>query len=175
MQAIYINWHGPFLYENIATGKFCDDEFHEYLSGYGHYAITGMTPRQRIARMQYLGITEQLYKQRFSDKSHKIHLVTRKRELWLGKIVYPKKVARKTLEDAEYMLIYFNDEAVLCERKTQNAPKVDCAVISHFFKKGSFEQRHNLPAIVRMIPEVMTWDTELRALRYCSRMKNLQL
>ena len=56
--------------------------------------------------IQYCGITEGNFSSRFRNH-HKLPLITREREFWLGTVVVPANASRYYLEIAEALIIYF--------------------------------------------------------------------
>lgn len=91
---VTVCWRGPYSYQEI------DDQ-----SGYGLYLFTGKCKYQRVARVQYCGITEQLYLKRFQSH-HIIDDIERDLQIWLGQIIVPRRPARSTLLHAEWAVIY---------------------------------------------------------------------
>ena len=175
MNTILLRWHGPFSLAEITNGRQGATKQIEACGGNGLYAVTGKTKGQRLSRLQYIGITEQKYRARFYDKNHKVYSVSREQKIWLGKIAFGE-TDRKLLELAESMLIYFNDEVdILNEKKVFSPPKQSCALISAFFKKDTGEPYVRLPAIVRMLPEVLVWDKESSILRYKEKLNFLYM
>ncbi|SHN51990.1 hypothetical protein [Desulfovibrio litoralis] len=180
METIYINWHGPFTRDDINCENHCKDDDCLCLSGNGLYALFGMQKYERKAKLQYIGLTQRRYIDRFNEKQdtenqHRINDISRNLMIWLGKVETPKRtVKREILEAAEYALIYFS-EPQMNEKKTIYAPKFDCTVISRFFHKNSDKLRKRIPKLLNDIPDVISWNASPRnELHYCTRLKLIQ-
>ena len=176
MKTIFVNWHGPFAYEEIKNRHhYLSGDSTKYLEGNGLYAITGSVKYQRGKPiLQYIGITEKPYAERFRNH-HILEKVTRDVNFWLGKVVNSAGATRKDFEDAEYIMVFFNSAAPLNERKGVNPPKFECSVISKFFKGNKMIPYKNVPAIVHDLPEVMIWNPETLELQYCRKLKIFKL
>ncbi len=81
---IIVNWRGPFLYSEI-------EENPEW--SYGLYLATGRLKHGREATIQYCGITEGSFIDRFRNH-HKVHKINREQEFWIGTVSYPNEVTR---------------------------------------------------------------------------------
>lgn len=169
MKTIYLNWYGPFTYDDISNGRHCAERYTKCLEGNGLYAITGKEKYKHNASLQYIGITTQAYVKRFYNH-HKLDKINRDVKIWLGNLSSLRTTTKRHLEDVEYILVYFNDASYLNERKITQAPNFDYAVISKFFKKDGISPYKNVPAIVRDIPEVLIWNHGVKELRYCRKL-----
>jgi hypothetical protein len=146
---IKIHWKGPYFKEDITeldVGK-----------NWGAYLLTGKQKFKQV-NQQYIGITEQSYKIRFSDPTHPINFIVRDLEIWLGEIIYPHidNYTRKHLESAEKILIYYW-QPELNNKCTRYAPESSITVVSHWFKKNG-EPRKN--QVYSDLPDVISWDCE---------------
>jgi len=144
-QTIVIEWCGPVAEEIVS----------EWGDG-GLYMFTGRQKFHRADQLQYIGITERYFKDRFAAH-HKLDLITRDRRCWLGKIIHPSRLSREWLERAEDILIYFADPA-LNKRKKVRVP-YPTAVISHWFNQHG-EPRYNRSGVFKNFPDVISWDGE---------------
>lgn len=142
---IKVHWTGPYSIEEI-------DEQEN-----GLYFVSGKRKYGRVEQIQYCGITEGRYLNRFANH-HKLPLVTKDLEIWLGQIVYPTSFNRQHLETAESMIVYFWQPA-LNERKCYHPPK-PTTLISHWFKKDG-SPRFNQRSIYKYLHDVLCWDGEL--------------
>jgi hypothetical protein len=144
---IRVHWHGPYSL----------DEAGESERGNGLYLFTGKRSYERNEQIQYCGITEGLYKNRFKQH-HKLFEITRELGIWLGEIVYPQDPTRTHLEIAESIIVYFW-QPNLNERKKVYPPK-PTALISHWFKPDG-APRFNQLSIYADLHDVLCWDGEL--------------
>ena len=110
-EAIIIQWKGPYTHEMI-------EEMEE---GNGLYLLGGKLKYERRNWIQYCGITEGTYKNRFYNH-HKISQIYRELNIWLGQIIFPKKFSRYYLEIAESIIVYFW-QPELNEKKILTLPK----------------------------------------------------
>jgi len=142
-QTIVIEWCGPVSLETIS----------DWGPG-GLYMFTGKLKGQQYDRIQYIGITEGRYQDRFY-RHHKIDLITRDRKCWVGKVMHPHRLRREWLERAESILIYLVDPK-LNSRKKVYLPR-PTAIISHWFTQEG-EPRYNRHGIFKKFPDVISWD-----------------
>lgn len=142
---IKIHWHGPYTIDNVKDSK-------PYS---GIYLFAGKRKYQREAEIQYCGITENAFYRRFADH-HKINLVTRECEIWLGEAVYPEQLSREHLEAAEALIIYFW-QPELNDKKRANPPTNAITVISHWLKRDG-KPRMKQKAIYKNLDDVLCWD-----------------
>ena len=170
MKTIHINWYGPFTLEEIDKNFENEKEINrrkkDSLYRNGFYVWTGKTQGQHSEHIQYIGITERAFVDRFWATEHKNWYIAKKdKKVWIGKITNAK-TTREDFEDAEYILVSYckrNNQARLNEKKT-NLPQFSCTVISSFFKKD--ESRYEkVPSIIRAISEVVIWDAETGEIR----------
>lgn len=166
MQTIFVNWYGPFtlaeVYEAHKVSYESEKNDKGSLTQYGLYAFTGKRERQRQdACLQYIGITTEAYKWRFSHPNHAHYIINRDKQAWLGKINNLKY--EEYIKFAEHVLISLC--APPLNRIQLNLPDFECTVISKFFKKN-MDPYKIVRSIIRVIPEVVIWDThELRSNR----------
>ena len=144
---IIIHWKGPFLLEDVQASEF----------GNGLYLFTGKRKHERIEQIQYFGITEGLYRNRFNNYHHKIFEVTRDLSIWLGEIAYPSGFNRQHLETAEAILIYFW-QPNLNDRKKVTPPKAT-TLISHWFKPDGTPRIYQ-KQLYKDLADVLCWDGE---------------
>lgn len=142
-QTIVVEWCGPVAWETIA-------EFDEG----GLYMFSGKLKGQKYDRIQYIGITQQQFHNRFK-KHHKIDLVTRDRKCWLGRVVHPEELGRTGLERAESILIYVVDPKLNTRKKVR--PPRPTAIISHWFTQDG-DPRYKRQGILKDFPDVISWD-----------------
>lgn len=142
-QTIVIKWHGPVSWDAL-----------ENMEGGGLYAISGTQKYQRGIHVQYIGITEQKYTKRF-DRRHKVNLITRNLNIWVGTVIHPIDLARAGLERAESMLIYILNPP-LNEKKRFQLPH-PTTIISHWFNEKD-KARYKRQSIFKHLPDVVFWD-----------------
>ena len=142
-KTIIIRWEGPVTMDSLKRG-----------TGGGLYLLSGLCKYERKDSIQYCGITERDFPDRFAQH-HKVSLIRRNLRCWTGTVIYPKRASRTTLETAESCLIYFA-QPPLNDRKTVNPPKAT-TVISHWFKPNG-EPRYNQQGLLSHFPDVVSWD-----------------
>ncbi|NIC06554.1 hypothetical protein [Billgrantia bachuensis] len=143
---IRLHWRGPYLLEEVCRSDI----------GNGLYLLTGKRKYERNEQIQYCGITESLYKNRFKQH-HKIFEITRDLGVWLGEVVYPQEHSY-SLEIAESIIVYFW-QPNLNERKRIYPPR-PTALLSHWFKNDG-APRYNQLSIYADLHDVLCWDGEL--------------
>lgn len=125
-----VDWYGPYTLEEARTAT---PDF-----GDGIYMATGACKYQRAVRPQYLGITSSL-SSRLNGDHHKLSLVTREQELWLGEIASYRRPGRKTkatdrmLDLAEWAHIYFL-QLPLNEKKRAQPPDYPITVYNRWWR-----------------------------------------
>ncbi len=143
-QMLTVNWAGPFTQHDFnVTG-----------SSWGLYFFRGKCKAQRYSRIQYCGITEQYFSERFRNH-HKLHDVRRDLEIWLGRIVNPRRVTRSLLEQAEHMIIHALDLPLNEQCRTSEPPPT--TIISQWYDR--YGQRQHNP--YSDFSSVMVWDGEM--------------
>lgn len=142
-----MNWQGPYSLEEA-----CESGL-----GNGLYLLTGKRRYERNEQIQYCGITEGLYRNRFRQH-HKAFEITREQKIWLGSVAYPVEHTRTHLETAESIIVYFW-QPNLNERKKFRPPR-PTALISHWFKPDG-SPRYNQMSIYADLHDVLCWDGEL--------------
>lgn len=76
---IAINWYGP--YDDLDEAR----ESARYDYEHGLYLAIGECEAEQTAGMQYIGIGEAIHA-RLNEGHHKLSLILRKQEFWLGEI-----------------------------------------------------------------------------------------
>lgn len=148
MRNIMISWRGPYHDRDEIGGG----------DGYGLYLLTGKTKYSRYSDIHYCGITERTFKKRlFEHQKTNLPVINRELEIWIGDIVFPTKINRMHLEDAEKMIIYFW-KPTLNERKHVALPE-PTTVISYWFKADG-TPRLRQKAIYKGLHDVLSWDGE---------------
>ena len=142
-QTILVRWMGPIPLDKILRGN-----------GGGLYMFSGRQKYQRNDDIQYIGITERDFPDRFAQH-HKLPLITRNLRCWIGSIICPVQVSRSLLERAESIFIYFV-QPQLNQRKTISIPW-QTTIISHWYKTNG-EARYNQQGLLRDFPDVISWD-----------------
>lgn len=145
---VIVDWRGPFSYSEI--------EVHPEL-GNGLYLATGKLKYERESTIQYCGITEGSFINRFKNH-HKVHEINREQEFWLGKVKYPAEASRYFLEMAESIIIYFW-QPELNDRKKVMTPK-PITLISKWFKKDS-TPRLRQHSMCKNLDDVLSFDGTL--------------
>lgn len=110
---LIINWKGPYSYDDITNNPELRN---------GLYLAAGKQKYERGDNsIQYCGITEGNFSLRFRNH-HKLPLITREQEFWLGTVAVPANASRYYLEMAEALIIYFWQPS-LNEKKKISPPK----------------------------------------------------
>jgi hypothetical protein len=130
---VVVDWYGPYKYqEAIVLAK------SEY--GDGLYLCVGKTKHQRGSSvLQYVGITGKELGSRVNANHHKLTLVTRDCEIWLGEVGslgVPGPKTKKTnpaLDFAEWALVYFLKPA-LNAKKIKSPPTRPVTVLNRWWK-----------------------------------------
>ena len=170
MKTYYVNWHGPYTYEDICDSVHCNAEKPKDLSQNGLYVFIGKRKYAHSRLLQYVGITEGSFQDRFYQH-HKRKEINRELSIWLGKIIAPKRHDRGGLESVEHMLAYFTQPS-LNEKKTCTPPTISCAVISRFYFAKSNTLRKRIPLLLQDIPDVMLWDHDHERFHYSGRLND---
>jgi len=144
---IEVSWKGPYSIDDI--------ERLDSKNG-GLYLFTGKKKYERLSDIQYIGITERSYKQRFKEH-HKINEVTRDLNIWLGSVSYPLVNARVHLEIAEKILVYYW-QCSLNEKLKKYSPK-PTVLISKWHKTDGSERIRRVTEVANL-PDVICWDGE---------------
>lgn len=145
---VKIHWSGAYT---------LDDEEQLKARGNGLYLLTGKRSgrgyKDEIG-IQYVGITELSFLNRFKDKNHKIHTI-KELEIWCGEIQYPHRVTREHLELSESLIVYYW-QPNLNERKKVYPPS-NTTIVSHWFKKND-EPRLRQHTVLKKLHDVISWD-----------------
>jgi hypothetical protein len=148
LTTIVVRWRGPSSFEEI-----CESE-----EGGGLYLLTGKRKYERQEQIQYCGITKRLFCGRINAKHHKLGQIRSDTlAVWLGSIIYPRRVERRHLEIAEHCIISFWDTALNQTKKYY--PQHPICFISQWHTSDG-RPRMNRPAILKDFPDVMWWDLE---------------
>lgn len=148
LRTLVISWEGPHTIESTRTSDL----------GNGLYFLSGRKRYERKDHIQYFGITEVPYHQRFR-KHHAIAQITKNLGIWLGQVEYPRRFDRTHLELAEACMIYFwGGDEIINRRKLIRPPQPVC-LISRWTKTNG-DTRLNRLAIYRDLPDVLWWDGE---------------
>ncbi|OCH43724.1 hypothetical protein [Aliivibrio fischeri] len=153
---IIVEWYGPYTYDDI----YDNPEWNN-----GLYLATGKRKHEREASIQYCGITEGSFINRFKNH-HKIPEITREQEFWLGEVAYPSEVSRHYLEMAESMIVYFW-QPTLNDRKKLSIPR-PITLINKWYKKDC-SPRYRQHTLCKDLADVLSWDG------YLWRSGNLQV
>ena len=142
-QTIIVAWEGPISPNKIRRGNFG-----------GLYIFCGRQRHGKKDLIQYLGITERDFPDRFAQHP-KLEIITQNVKCWTGTVVFPNKVNRLLLERAESILIYFVQPR-LNVRKKVSVPR-PTSVISHWYKPNG-APRYNRQGVLADFPDVISWD-----------------
>ena len=130
---IGIDWYGP--YPDLHTAKkIAKNDFDN-----GLYICIGKCKKFQKRSIQYIGIGSPIHR-RLTKDHHKLKLVTRKHQIWLGEIVTSEpsgrkiKVTPQTLDYAEWLHAYCLN-LPLNEKKTKNAPPRIVTVMNWWWKE----------------------------------------
>lgn len=144
---VKLHWSGPYTVDQVDENQ----------DGKGLYLFAGKKKYGRTKEILYCGITERKFKTRFREH-HKLPLVSRELEIWLGKIEYPNGFHREHLEIAESIIIYFW-QPVLNDRKKYSPPR-PTTLISHWFKQDGTPRIYQR-TIYKDLHDVLSWDGKL--------------
>ncbi|MEI6707837.1 MAG: hypothetical protein WCK96_11960 [Methylococcales bacterium] len=137
-------------------GVYSLDEVNKREDGNGLYLLAGKRKyKQEDSDIQYFGITEKKYKERFSDKNHPIHDITRDLKIWLGEVIYPQNFELKHLKTAEAIMIYYWQPNLNTQNKPY--PPRPTTIVSHWFKKDGSPR---INQVYKNLHDVMSWDGE---------------
>ena len=130
---IAINWYGP--YNDLDQARQCAR--HDY--AHGLYLAIGKCSRERTKSLQYIGIGKAIHT-RLNERHHKLSLVEREREVWLGEIATAEpsgkrhKATRTTLDFAEWLHARFL-QMPLNEKKTKALPSRSVTLLNRWFAR----------------------------------------
>ena len=128
---IAIHWYGP--YKDLDEARECA----RYDNIHGLYLAIGKCRSDRTKRLQYVGIGSAIHT-RLNERHHKLSLVEKEREIWLGEIVTAEpsgkrlKATRTTLDLAEWMHARFLG-LPLNDKKTKALPRRSVTVLNRWF------------------------------------------
>ncbi len=128
---IAINWYGP--YEDLNHARKC--ALHDY--EHGLYFAIGKRHGERAKSLQYIGIGEAIHT-RLNDRHHKLSLIVREREIWLGEVATAEpsgkrlKTTRTTLDFAEWLHARFL-RLPLNDKKTKTLPSRSVTLLNRWF------------------------------------------
>ena len=126
-----INWYGPYTAEEAASVAKFDYED-------GLYAVIGRQPYERGVKFQYIGLGKSLAR-RLSGSHHKLPLITKDQQIWLGEVDSPRtpgrkiKVTDRMLDLAEWAHVYFL-QLPLNDRKKVSPPDRPITVINRWWQ-----------------------------------------
>jgi hypothetical protein len=143
-QMYTIAWSGPFTQADVAVTQ----------NAWGLYFFRGKCKRQRFSNLQYCGITQQYYHDRF--RKHRIlPKIRRDLEIWLGQPVSPQRVSWSQLIQAEHMIIHALQPP--CNTRCRITEPPPTTIISQWYNR--YGQRQVYPH--NDFPSVMLWDGEI--------------
>lgn len=128
---IAVNWYGP--YKDLDHARECAR--HDYV--HGLYLAIGKCRSERKKVLQYVGIGNAIHT-RLNDRHHKLGLISREREIWLGEIATAEpsgrrlKATRTTLDFAEWLHARFL-RLPLNDKKTKALPTRSVTVLNRWF------------------------------------------
>lgn len=126
-----IEWYGPYTLEDAREASFAYAD--------GIYIALGKTKNQRASRLQYVGLASDL-PTRLNGSHHKLPLITRDREIWLGEVVSPRtpgrkiKVTDRMLDLSEWAHAYFL-QLPLNNKKKATPPDRAITVYNRWWKR----------------------------------------
>ena len=136
-----VEWYGPYdLQAAVASAIDFDD---------GLYMVVGKCKRQRVARLQYVGLAKTLHG-RLKGKHEKIATVCRDTEIWLGEVSSPRspgrkiKVTDRMLDLVEWAHVFFL-QLPLNEKKKKRPPDRDIIVYNRWWKTDQETARLKRP------------------------------
>ena len=139
---ISIDWFGPYSLEGAKTAAGSD---------YAHalYMCIGKAAYQRNSKLQYIGIGTNVSTRLVNDH-HKLSLVMKDREIWLGEVSTAEPSGKKltvtkaTLDFAEWMHARFL-QLPLNDKKTKGLPSRSVTVLNRWFKTDFATMRNQRP------------------------------
>lgn len=126
-----IEWNGPYTLEEARVASF------DYADGI--YLALGKAKNQRSSRLQYVGLASDL-PSRLNGYHHKLPLITRDREIWLGEVVSLRtpgrkiKVTDRMLDLSEWAHAYFL-QLPLNDKKKARPPDRAITVYNRWWRK----------------------------------------
>src|SRR6266498_833520 len=136
-----VEWYGPYSKEDAQSASF------EYEDGI--YLAVGKQQYQHAVQLQYVGLATDLAS-RINGYHHKLPLITRELDIWLGEVVSPRtpgrkiKVTDRMLDLSEWAHAYFL-QLPLNQRKTINPPDLPITVYNRWWKTDFETPRKHRP------------------------------
>lgn len=166
MKIYCVSWRGPYSLDEIVSSDFADEDPNII------YILVGKRIYERgDNKIQYIGISGQGARARLRYH-HKAENVRHDPTVWIGHID-KSDVERNDLELAESVLVYFS-QPPLNEKKTSNAPKESCSVISRYYKKNG-DVYKNQKSYLTMLPDVLMWSKEENKLFYANKLASYDI
>ena len=137
-----IDWYGPFTLEAAKSAA------RVYHAG-GLYICVGKTAGKHKRLIQYVGKSNDALQTRLNYGHHKLKLVTREMEIWLGDIATgnvpgkSKTVTPQSLRMAEWAIAYFM-KLPLNAKLLKSPPKRAVTVLNRWWQKD-YSPRFNRP------------------------------
>ncbi len=139
-----VDWYGPYSLEQAQAVA------HEYGKG-GLYLCIGKRKGQHQRSMQYVGKSNTGLRSRLQKDHHKLRLITRKQQFWLGVIATgnvpgkKKHLTPQALRLAEWALAYFLD-LWLNDKLRKKAPPNPVTVLNRWWADEEQERpRYHRP------------------------------
>lgn len=126
-----VEWFGPYSLQEAQSATFDYED--------GIYIALGKTVGQRVSCIQYVGLASDL-KTRLNGCHHKLPLITRELQLWLGEVVSPRtpgrkiKVTDRMLDLTEWAHAYFL-QLPLNDKKKSGPPDRPITVYNRWWRK----------------------------------------
>ncbi len=126
-----VEWFGPYTLEEAQKASFEYDD--------GIYIAIGKSKHARTSHLQYVGLASDL-KARMNGYHHKLPLIKRDLEIWLGELISPRtpgkkiKVTDRMLDLTEWAHAYFL-QLPLNDKKKKNPPDRPITVYNRWWKK----------------------------------------
>jgi hypothetical protein len=148
MKTIILNWSGPYSLAEVREDR---------ETGNGLYLLTGKRRYERNSTIQYCGITEKTFSERFRNH-HKIFEITKEQKIWLAEVEYPKNFDRGILEMAEKIIIWTWQLPSNDKKKVSPSEPV---TILHFWFNKNGKPRRNQVSILKGFSDVLSWNGKL--------------
>lgn len=126
-----VEWYGPYTVEEARSASFDYDD--------GIYLALGKVRYERSRRLQYVGLASDLAS-RLNGYHHKLPLISRDLEIWLGEVASPRtpgkkiKVTDRMLDLSEWAHAYFL-QLPLNDKKRARPPDRPITVYNRWWRK----------------------------------------
>lgn len=165
---IAVDWYGPYSLDE-AQG------IAESVPGPGLYLCIGRCAYERKKRIQYIGIGKTVHT-RLVPEHHKLKLVTKERQIWLGEVSTAEpsgrkmKVTQAGLDYSEWLHARFL-QLPLNEKKTKKVPPRSVSVMNRWFRPDMVARRNRPHADWPDLIDYPAWEMPARAVWFGGRQR----